>query len=192
MPDPKPIIMRPLGLRSWTGEEPSFSRESEPEMIFGAACLPRRHLVQTTLGVTDVSDDLVEAMRVFAQDASTRLDTDFRLSLLEKVVLELRHVVSELTTERTIQVPIVSLAPEPYTLKHPIIAIVQPDWDQFIATFFDANITAAGDTQNEAIDNLKDVLLSAFRRLSELGEEKLGPGPRKQYAVLKSLILPKE
>jgi len=184
--------MQPIGLRSWLGKEQSFSREFEPDMIFGAACLPRHQLMQPTLGIGESSDDLVEAMRVFAQDVSARVDTDFRISVLEKVVLELRHVVNELTTAQTIQVPITSLAPEPYTLKHPIIAIVQPDWDQFIATFFDANITASGDTQNEALDNLKAVLVSAFRRFRQLGEDRLGPGPRKQYAVLKSLILCQE
>lgn len=185
--------MQPIGLRSWVGKEQSFSRESEPDMIFGAACLPRRQFMQPTLGIGETSDDLVEAMRVFAQDVSKRVDTDFRVSVLEKVVLELRHVVNELTTDRTIQVPIISLAPEPYTLRHPIIArFVQPDWDQFIATFFDANITAAGDTQNEAVDNLKEVLLTAFCRFRELGEKRLGAGPRKQYAVLKSLIRSQE
>jgi hypothetical protein len=192
MPNPKPSIMQPIGSRSWVVKEQGFSRESEPDMIFGAACFPRRQFVQTTLGIGETTDDLVQAMQLFAQDVSTRVDTDFRVSVLEKVVLELRHVVNELTTARTIQVPIISFAPEPYSLKRPIIAIVQPDWDQFIATFFDASITATGDTQNEAVDNLKEVLLNAFRRFRELGEDRLGPGPRKQYAVLKSLILSQE
>ncbi|GAF95929.1 unnamed protein product, partial [marine sediment metagenome] len=36
----------------------------------------------------------------------------------------------------------------------------------YIATFFDANISASGDTQTEAIFNLKDMIVGTFEILS--------------------------
>ena len=86
--------------------------------------------------------------------------------------------------------PIVSLAPEPYSLKRTLFVVVQPEGNEFSATFFDANINASGDTQVEAIFNLKDILVSTYRRFSSLGEAKLGPGPRKQLAVLQDVLEP--
>ncbi len=87
---------------------------------------------------------------------------------------------------------IASLEPEPFKLNRQIYIVVQPEEDQFLATFFDANINASGDTEVEAVDNVKDAIVSSFRRFEQLGEERLGPGPRRQYAVLRSLVAAKQ
>jgi len=87
-----------------------------------------------------------------------------------------------------IVVPIVTFAPESLTLREPIWVVVQPVDDAFVATFFDANISTSGDTQEEAIANLKDLLLDVYLDLEEEPEERLGPEPRRQLAVLRSLI----
>ena len=143
---------------------------------------------QRELIVSDNPADLANVFVSFARDISAKVEADLRVSVLEKVVLELRHFVAELASRQTITVPVISLAPEPFTLRQPIFVVVQPEGEEFSATFFDANINATGDTQTEAVENLKDVLVSTFRRYTELGEKKLGPGPRKQLAVLKTLI----
>jgi hypothetical protein len=114
--------------------------------------------------------------------------TELRVGVLEQDVLELRHSLVGLTSPHTITVPITTLAPEPLTLRQPILVVVQPDGDEFSATFFDANLNATGDTQTEAVDNLKDFLVSTYLRYSALGEGKLGPGPRRQFAVLRAII----
>ncbi len=93
-------------------------------------------------------------------------------------------------TGQAITVPVTSLTPETLELSKPVFVVVQPDGDEFLATYFDANLNATGDTQTEAVDNLKDILVSTFRRYTELGEQKLGPGPRKQLAVLQSIFRP--
>ncbi len=87
-----------------------------------------------------------------------------------------------------IVVPIVTFEPEPFALREPIWAVVQSLDDAFVATFFDANISTSGDTQEEAIANLKDLLLDIYLDLEEEPEERLGPEPKRQLAVLRSLI----
>jgi hypothetical protein len=137
-------------------------------------------------------EEIAGAFGVFAKDIGERVDTQLRVGLLEKVVLELRDSVAELLNRRIIYVPITSLEPEPFELNRQICIVVEPDEDQFIATFFDANINASGDTEVEAVDNVKDAIITSFRRFQELGPERLGPGPGKQFAVLRSLIVPKK
>lgn len=132
--------------------------------------------------------DVASLIGLFGKEIGERLDTGLRLSLLEKVILELRHVVAELLRQRTFQVSITSLGTDDLALRQPLTAVVEAAEDHFVATFFDANINASGDTAVEAIDNLKEIIVSAFRRFQELGEERLGPGPRKQFANLRNFI----
>lgn len=91
-----------------------------------------------------------------------------------------------------ILVPVTTFAPEPFTvrdpLRDPIWAVVQPVEDSFVATFFDANLSTSGDTQEEAMANLKDLILDVYLDLAEEPPERLGPEPRRQLAVLASLI----
>ena len=85
-------------------------------------------------------------------------------------------------------VPITTFAPEPFEVLRPMSAVIQPLGDEHLATFFDANINASGETQEEAFANLKDVLLGTFQMLERMSESQLGPGPRHQRAVLTECI----
>ena len=40
----------------------------------------------------------------------------------------------------------------------------------------------------EAVDSLKHMLVSTYRRYSAPGEDKLVPGPRRQLAVLRAIV----
>jgi len=88
----------------------------------------------------------------------------------------------------SVLVPITSFAPEPYSVLKEIRVVIQTDDDEFSATFFDANANAAGCNRVEALENLKDVLLSRFEYLSEQAPEKLAPPLAKQIAVLRQFI----
>ena len=88
----------------------------------------------------------------------------------------------------TAVVPITTFAPEPFEVLRPMSAVIQPLGKEHLATFFDANINASGETQEEAFANLKDVLLGTFQMLERMAESKLGPGPRRQRAVLAECI----
>jgi predicted RNase H-like HicB family nuclease len=105
------------------------------------------------------------------------------------VLNEIREIKAELRRRvETILIPIATLAPEPYELVREIPAVVQPAGDEFIATFFDANISTAGDTQEEAVANLRSLLLDMFEYLESEPPEALGPEPARQLGVLRAFL----
>ena len=85
-------------------------------------------------------------------------------------------------------VPITTFAPEPFEVLRPLSAVIQPLGDEHLATFFDANVNASGETQEEAFANLKDVLIGTFQMLERMTDSQLGPGPKRQRAVLMECI----
>lgn len=98
-----------------------------------------------------------------------------------------RPAAARLEPRLAITVPVITLAPAPFKLLQEIPVVLQPSGDDWIATFFDANVQASGDTQTEAVANLKDILISMFRRFSKEAE-RLGPEPRRQLAVLREFV----
>ena len=86
-------------------------------------------------------------------------------------------------------VPISTLAPEPFEIVGPIHAVIQEnDGEASIASFPEANLGASGETKAEALDGLKDRIVTTFERLEAKPDGKLGPGPQRQKRVLTSLI----
>ena len=85
-------------------------------------------------------------------------------------------------------VPVQFLDDERVTLIRPFYVVVEEADDSFIATFFDAHISASGETEWEAIDNVKDLVVAAFHRLRRAPADKLGPIPTRQIAVLRHFI----
>lgn len=88
---------------------------------------------------------------------------------------------------RSVIVPIQSLEPWPYEVIRPIQAVVQEEDGAFMASFFDANINASGESQLDALEMLKSMLASSFRLLTAK-ESILGDEPRRQLAVLREFI----
>lgn len=84
-------------------------------------------------------------------------------------------------------VPIQSLATSEFILIMPILAVVQDEDGAFVASFFDANVNASGDTQLDAIEALKERLIITFRLYTER-ESELGELPRRQLSVLREFI----
>jgi hypothetical protein len=66
--------------------------------------------------------------------------------------------------------------------------VLQPCDDGYIATFFDANIATGGDTEEEAVDNLRSLIADTFDFLNSEPTEHLGPEPLRQLRVLRPLI----
>ncbi len=86
-----------------------------------------------------------------------------------------------------VAVPVATFAPEPFAVLKEFCVVVQPAGAGFVATLFDANIGASGDTQEDAVQNLKDTLLNVFTVLEER-QGQLGPEPKRQLAILRRLI----
>lgn len=85
-------------------------------------------------------------------------------------------------------VPISTLAPEPFELVGLIFALIQQSEGCYTASFLDANLGASGETKVEALEGLKDRIVTTFERLEGKPDDKLGPGPLRQKRVLTSLI----
>ena len=99
---------------------------------------------------------------------------------------DLKKRCNELIERQSIIVPIATLAPEPFDLCKEITVVVQQDGDSYVATFFDANINASGNTQVDAVANLKDMLIALFVSLEK--ESKLAKGPARQLAILRKVM----
>jgi hypothetical protein len=93
-----------------------------------------------------------------------------------------------LEIDGSVTVPIQTFSPEPFEVLKEIKAVIEESDDEYIASFFDANVSAGGSNQQEAIDNLKENLLNRFDYLGSLPPERLGIGPQKQLAVLREYI----
>jgi len=111
---------------------------------------------------------------------------------LEKIETVLLDVVNKLDSsaqqQRSLWVPIESFAPEPYEILKPITAVVTPLEDGFEAGLFDAKLFSTGDTEAEALDNLKSMILETYSAFEQLGDSQLGPGPLRQRKILATLI----
>lgn len=110
------------------------------------------------------------------------------LDALEKGVLSLERRVAELERSAPVCVPIETLAPEPYEVIKPFHAVVQAQGEEYVASFFDANLNASGATQEDAVLNLKDVIVAVFETLTGHEPDQLGPGPARQLEVLKEFV----
>jgi len=84
-------------------------------------------------------------------------------------------------------VPVQSFYPEAIVIIKPFSVVVSWTGEDFVATFYDANLNASGDTDEEAFSNLKDVIVATFELLT-LSRDNLGPGPRMQLGVLEEFI----
>ena len=91
-------------------------------------------------------------------------------------------------TESSHIVPITTFAPEPYRVINPISVLIVPSEGEYIASLVEANIHSSGDTLEEAVENVKSLILDIFEILSTTDPSHLGPEPTKQLARLKSFI----
>lgn len=110
-----------------------------------------------------------------------------RLEKLEQEIVSLKETCKLLRDGRSFCVPVETLTPEPYIVKRTFHVVVCPSDDDFIATFFDANIGMSGDTATEAVANLKASIVDAFEQFEKY-ESVLGPEPTRQLAVLREFI----
>ena len=112
-----------------------------------------------------------------------------RIATMEKIeneIVELKKQIAELRLP-AIQATIASLTPEPYVLLKNIPIVIHSEENDFTATFFDANIAMSGDTREEAVTNLKAIIIDTFESLEE-EESILGPEPVKQLALLRDFL----
>jgi predicted RNase H-like HicB family nuclease len=112
-----------------------------------------------------------------------------RVAGLESKVDQVLKRIGDLgALRRSILVPIETLEPEPYEITRPFTAVVMEAEGEFEAAIFDLGIFASGDTEEEAIANLKETLLDTFDQLNELPDTRLGKGPFRQKGLLNKCV----
>jgi hypothetical protein len=108
---------------------------------------------------------------------------------LESKVEQVLKRIGELgALRRSFLVPIESLEPEPYEITKPFTAVVMEAEGEFEAGIFDLSTFASGDTEEEAIANLKETLVDTVDRLNGLPDARLGKGPLRQKRLLNKCI----
>ena len=113
---------------------------------------------------------------------------NIRIATLEREVLMLRSQVHMLQHSAATSVVVDTMAPEAIVVIQPFHILVEPYENEFKASFYDANLSAFGDTRNEAIWYLKDLLAMTFEMLCEHDPKRLGPGPARELDVLKQFL----
>ena len=140
-----------------------------------------------TNGVVIPNAPLPEGAHVEIHGQSAEQPANGRLDRLERDIHDLKERCNQIQDGQSIIVPITTFDPEPYELCNGMVhVVVQPDDESFVASFFDANINASGNTQVDAVANLKDMMISLFDILEK--EKKLGKGPAHQLAVLRGIM----
>ena len=130
---------------------------------------------------------LTEAVRRLLDSVSVRQREHARLESIEGQLRSLAAKIEDLPKQ--LRVPITSLAPEAFELLKPIEVVIQcVDEEDYVASFFDANVNASGCNPNNAFANLVETIVSRFDTLDKLPPEKLGKGPKRQIAVLREFI----
>ena len=110
-----------------------------------------------------------------------------RLELLEQDLASQSRRLDILEQRATsCQLEIHTFAPEAYRVKKPVPIVVRPHNGEFLASFLDANVNASGDTQQEAYEAVKTLLLDMLDQLSR--QPRLGPKLASRLAVLREFI----
>ena len=107
---------------------------------------------------------------------------------LTNEVLMLKNEIQRLHKLRAYVVPLATLTPEPFRMIQQIPVTIEGDGEDFTATFVEANVSASGETEADAIANFKDSLLSSYDVLEAMPAEQLGPLPSRQWEILHSVI----
>lgn len=83
-----------------------------------------------------------------------------------------------------------TLSPEPLEVIKPFRVDLEPSESEgFRASFTEANLMAFGETEPEALANLKDILVATFEALSAAGNvQRLAPVTARQLAVLRHFV----
>ena len=111
-----------------------------------------------------------------------------KIDTLTHEVSGLRCEIQRLQQSRVYVVPLTTLAPSPFQMVQQIPVTIEGDGEDFTATFVEANVSASGETEADAIANFKDSLLSSYELLESLPPNQLGPLPTRQWDILQDVV----
>lgn len=137
-----------------------------------------------TGAITSLDPEWEDRLSAAVDEITEKLELTFRLNELEYAVEELYK------RSASFQVVLRSMKPHGGRLIKDMNIAVRPEEDGWVASFFDANVHASGETEIGAIDNLKSMIVDYLDQLSELPKEALGLEMRRCYEVLSEYLEP--
>jgi predicted RNase H-like HicB family nuclease len=143
--------------------------------------LGKRQVVSPAENWSELIPHLIKAFSEKTHEA-------LRIAAIEKRMLTLEKRITSLEREQSVIVPIDSLKPEPYNVLRTIHAVVSSCEGNYIASFVDANINSSGETLEEAIHNIKDMIVITYESLKQEDKKRLGPDSLRQMMILDQFI----
>lgn len=109
--------------------------------------------------------------------------------LIQEQMKSVTAFMEKLAAQRTFVVPLTTLeSSEPLQMKLNIPATIDGDGQDFTASFTEANVSASGETEADAIANLKESLIETFEFLESIPENERGPLPSRQWEILSNVL----
>jgi hypothetical protein len=139
----------------------------------------------------EIHRDLAEVRDYLKDAAVLGRDVPNLVELQTQMMGRLAEVTTYLrglSATRIGPIPITISVPGRYEPLRDIPAALQPVDDGFTATFFDGNISASGETEEEAISNLRSLIIDIFESLESEPPERLGIEPKRQLELLRAFI----
>jgi len=93
-----------------------------------------------------------------------------------------------IATPSSIALSIAELGEPGYRLLKSIPITIQIEEGAYLASFFEANVHASGDTDQEAYENLRSMVLDTFDSLEKRTDSELATGAQHQRRVLVAYI----
>lgn len=147
--------------------------------------------LETRYAISQVYQNIRTYLRSFRDIEDIFIKKWLDVSKIEPLKIEVLLLNSE-REKQEISYPTIleikSLPSETYEVVKPFHIVIKPHGEEFIASFYEVKLSAMGDFESEAIENLKDIIISTYELLSEHKESKLGPGPLTQFNSLKKYI----
>lgn len=140
------------------------------------------HSEQARTGGAPPSPNWKEDLSSAVAEISEKLEQQLRLNRLEDEVVQLAGQA------RSFRVTISNLFPYRAKLRKAIEANVRPSNDSWVASFFDANVHASGETEIDALDNLKGMLVDMLQSLTKIERSRLSRELQRTLEVLSNSI----
>jgi dCTP deaminase len=140
-------------------------------------------LAEIYRGFSELRDNIRDIARL--RRDFERLDEHITggMELLQKTVSS----IPERQDAVPLALTITNFPDESYVAIQPIPVLVRKEGDSFLASFFDANVHASGETDQEALDNLRSSILDTLEVLSE-SEGQLALPAERQWRSLKLYV----
>ncbi len=138
---------------------------------------------QTIVGILESVRLLGGEERVLLQDVSSKVN-----HLLDRFEIFAKQLgVTEKGYARTKVVPLETLT-EKLAIRRPILAVIEHSEGSVTATYYECEVFGVGETEFEALDDLRQSLAEYYCQLKE-SPETLGPLPLRHLRILTQLIL---